>query len=206
MNRKKNISMIIGIEINKLSYFLFITFLFVAQLGLAGGFGEAKFPYSISGIDLTTNKSYSIDLSQTKVATVIVFLSAKCPCSNSHIPSLKILAKEFSMHDIAFVGIHSNLNENIIDSFEYFRGLNLNFPVLQDINNKLANAFEAYKTPHVFIVSPKLDMLFQGGIDDSRIIENAKHHFLYDALVAIRDGKLPKERNVRVLGCEIRRS
>src|SRR5690242_3859591 len=75
------------------------------------------FAYS-SGVDLNEIKaidlkgtSHSIKLSQAKLATVVVFLSAKCPCSADHEPILDSLAQEFKGAGFQFVGIHSNADE-----------------------------------------------------------------------------------------------
>jgi hypothetical protein len=134
-----------------------------------------------------------------------MFLSSKCPCSISHLPSLNSIAKNYIGKGYKFVAFHSNVNEDIQSSKTFFRAANLEFPVIQDTNAKIADAFKAFKTPHVFILNPKGEIIFQGGVDNSKIAEKASRFYLKEALEAIELGKLPKEKEVRVLGCEIKR-
>jgi len=162
-------------------------------------------PTEISGFNLSQRSKVQVSLKEAKLATVVVFLSAKCPCSASHQPVLNEMAKEFEKAGIRFVGVHSNANEDSKLSEEYFKNAALSFPVVRDEKAKLADQFEAFKTPHVFVVSPKLEILYQGGVDNSKLVEKASRHYLKEALLAIRDGKSPPEKNVRVLGCEIKR-
>jgi peroxiredoxin len=157
------------------------------------------------GMELTTQQHTSVSLTESKFGTVVVFLSARCPCSNSHMPGLKQLAKTYQPQGFNFVGIHSNFNETFEEASHYFRTAQLPFPVLQDQNVAIANEYQAYKTPHVFVIDTKLTVLFQGGIDDSKNSDQSSHHFLTDALEAIRKGEKPMHSNVRVLGCEIKR-
>ena len=117
----------------------------------------------------------------------------------------RYLAKEFGKAGFNFLGIHSNANEGLEDSRKYFQNSKLDIPVIQDGHSKIADEYKAFKTPHVFIVSPKLEILFQGGIDNSKMAHKADRFYLKDALTAIRNGNPLTEKNVRVLGCEIKR-
>ncbi len=161
-------------------------------------------PY-ISGIDLVNGNKKEIQLREATKATVVAFLSVRCPCSGSHQPVLDKLAREFEPKGFQFVGIHSNANEDFSLSREFFGKSHLSFPVVQDSLSEVADQYLAFKTPHVFVISPKLEILFQGGVDNSKVVENASQFYLRDALVAINDGHKPVETDVRVLGCEIRR-
>lgn len=161
-------------------------------------------PNTIAGLDLIQGSQLSYDLSKSE-NTVLVFLSAKCPCSNSHIPKLKELEREFKKDGFAFLGIHSNSNEDVKISTEYFKNLKLPFPVIQDSDAKIADQFKAFKTPHVFVLNKKNEILFQGGVDDSKDAARAKKNFLELALLKIRNKETPPVKEARVLGCEIKR-
>ena len=153
-------------------------------------------------------KSVHLNLSQAPKATVLVFLSAKCPCSASHEQVLKELYAKYSASGFQFLGIHSNQDESKILSLSHFAppASNLPFPVLEDKEAKIASELHAMKTPHVFVLNPKGEILFQGGVDDSHIAQTAKVHHLENALEAIQNGKKPDPAEVRVMGCVIKRS
>ena len=137
--------------------------------------------------------------------TLVLFLSAKCPCSASHESGIIALHREFSMKGFQFLGVHSNADESSELTRAHFSALNLPFPVLEDRDSKLADEFHAYKTPHAFLLDRNGKILFQGGIDDSHLASEAKHHYLRDALLAVSNHQIPDPSEVRALGCVIKR-
>jgi thioredoxin-related protein len=135
--------------------------------------------------------------------TVVVFLSASCPCSNSHVAELKSLAQEFPQ--FAFVGVHSNVDEEATATKEYFQKVKMGFPVLQDDNAKIADEFKALKTPHAFILSKDGKVLYQGGVSSSRDITKADRKYLREALNDLKEHHAVKTPEGRTLGCTISR-
>lgn len=142
-------------------------------------------------------------VADTKLATAYVFLSARCPCSAAHEPALAELAKKHP--EFEFVGVHSNADEPEAESREHFAKAGLPFRVVEDSGSKLANRFGALKTPHVFVVDAKDQILYQGGVDDSQHPASANRRYLDEALTALKAGKKPAEARTRALGCVIRR-
>jgi len=158
---------------------------------------------SLNGVDLRTGKLFESDKNPAAKGKVVVFLSAKCPCSRSHESSLRELASEFS--EFSFIGVHSNKDEDEGLSSLYFRESGLNFPIVQDKEARLANDFGAMKTPHAFIVGPKGECLFNGGVDDTKDSSKAQKFYLRQALIDIKSGKEPEQKSARTLGCTIMR-
>lgn len=190
----------------------FFAFFIVFLLGLtpfllpAGSKPPLIIPQQWTGMDLVSGKEKVLKLSQGKKGTVITFLSARCPCSLSHESSLDALAKKYTPLGFQFIGIHSNSDEKDEASRQHFRDSQLSFPVLQDKDSKLANLYDAYKTPHVYLQDPRGALLFQGGIDDSNTALRAKRFYLKEALEAVHNGQPPPLKEGRVLGCVIQRS
>ena len=175
-----------------------------ASFGLA-----SEVPSQITGLDLVSGKSFTFRFSESgpskTTATVLVFMSTRCPCSASHQPALNQIVKEYGSKGIQLFGVHSNANESPEEAGAFFSQAQLSFPVLQDSGSILADQLGAFKTPHVFVLNPKGEVVFQGGVDDSKIAEKATRHFLKEALNEILQGRLPKDSNVRVVGCQIQR-
>lgn len=138
-------------------------------------------------------------------ATVVVFLSSECPCSAAHEPVLKRLYSEFSSRGIGFIGLHANQDESPEEARKHFEAADLPFPVMADVKARLADHFGALKTPHAFVVSPSGEVLFSGGVDDSKDPAKAKQFYLADALRAISEGRAPEKKTARALGCVIKR-
>jgi peroxiredoxin len=178
----------------------------VAQLALLTRVAQAglDIPPAIEGRNLADASSLRIPTADPSHLTVVVFLSARCPCSASHEPTLSTLAKEFGK-DARFVGIHSNTDEPEAESAAYFKRAALPFPVIQDADAKLAERFGALKTPHAYVLGKDGKLLYQGGVDDSHTSSKATRPFLKTALEALRAGRAPEITRSRAIGCVIRR-
>jgi hypothetical protein len=158
----------------------------------------------VDGIDLATDKPIHFSVKDVKKATVLIFISAKCPCSASHEPVLRELALRFKKPEFQFVGIHSNPQEEKSLYREHFLKAALGFPVIHDPQTKLADLLGARVTPHVFVVSPDLKVLFQGGVDESHNAAIAKKHYLENALTQLSRGEEVTQKEARTIGCSIR--
>ncbi len=154
-----------------------------------------------SGIDLRTGKNFSTQTLSNRKGLVVVFLSAKCPCSKSHEGSIEVLAREFT--GFSFVGVHSNKDEDEGLASVHFKEAGFSFPIIQDRESRIANEFGALKTPHVFIVGPKGECWFNGGVDDTKDASKAKQFYLKQALLDLKDGREPQQKETRTLGCAI---
>lgn len=134
---------------------------------------------------------------------VVTFLSAKCPCSNSHVKELKSLKDTYPEFD--FVAVHSNPDEAPELTQAYFADINLPFPVIQDQKTALADQFGAFKTPHTFVVLKSGEIAYQGGVSSSKDFDRATEKFLREALEDLHQKREVKKKEGRTLGCVISR-
>ena len=129
----------------------------------------------ISGTDLRTGSAFSsVSLAKNK-GMVVVFMSAKCPCSQSHESSIEKLANEFK--EFSFVGVHSNSDEARDLAALHFKEAGFSFPIIEDSHAQIANEFGALKTPHAFVVGPKGECWYNGGVDETRDAYRAKKFY-----------------------------
>lgn len=157
---------------------------------------------SIQGELLLSGQKTSVD-SIDKKGLVVVFMSAKCPCSNSHNAELTDLSQTYK--DFNFVVIHSNADEVKSVSVPYFTQANFPFPVIEDYKAELANKLNAFKTPHAYIFSSDGKVLYEGGMSNSKDIAKADRKFLREALEDVQAGKSVRTPEGRTLGCFISR-
>lgn len=158
----------------------------------------------LSGSDLFSGHPISIDVSKAEKATVILFMSSKCPCSMSHEAEIKALAKEYSKEGFSFFIVHSNADESESLVKDHFKQADLGIPVVKDSDYKIANSLGAMKTPHVFIISPKGQWLYTGAVSNRSDFSDAKNKYLRTALKQIVDG-IPVDPNKTMsIGCAIR--
>jgi len=179
--------------------FLLLLFLLLPSIGQLS---VAELPLA-SGVDLfSTDKKIEI-FTAGKMGSILVFLSASCPCSDSHIVELKDLATQFP--EFSFVAVHSNTDESREVSLPYFEKVALPFPVISDHDQKLANQFRAYKTPHAFLTLPDGRIAYQGGLSDSKDCSKSDRKYLREALIDLKEGRKIRTPNARTLGCTIAR-
>lgn len=165
--------------------------------------GEVNPLLTLTTKSLTEDKNINLQLTEKQHSYVVIFLSSTCPCSNSHINHLKELQTQFPQ--FYFLGVHSNKDEALDNVIAYFKTASLNFPIIQDQNNKLLDSFKALRTPHAFVMNKEGAILFKGGVSDSSLSEKATTFYLKDALTDLSNGHKVKVSQSRVLGCEITR-
>jgi hypothetical protein len=176
----------------------------ICLLWISSTLVAAKSPDKIQGTSLATNTKISWSITEASGPTALIFLSAVCPCSKSHLDYLRKL-KELNPK-VTFIGIHANQDEGTELTKKYFINNPLPFEVIEDENAALANELKAFKTPHAFLFSPTGELLYSGGVTNSSQATSAKQFFLQDAITDfLHDGKV-KVKEGRPLGCIISRA
>lgn len=97
---------------------------------------------------------------------VVAFVGTECPLARLYTPRLVEMATRFEARGVAFVGIDSNQQDNQDDIAAYSRDHHLPFPVLRDAGNKVADQFQAQRTPEVFVLDGNRVVRYRGRIDD----------------------------------------
>ena len=159
--------------------------------------------YRFAANHLLTQKSQILTPPRPGSHQVIIFLSSRCPCSRSYTAYLEELHKRFPK--FLFYGIVANQDEDMSQAAEFFRSHKLTFPVLVDAGARIADHFKALKTPHVFVVDSKGQVLYSGGIADRREAPSAEQFYLATILEHLNQGKPLPYTHQRTLGCYISR-
>ncbi|MEN0057819.1 MAG: redoxin family protein [Bdellovibrio sp.] len=157
----------------------------------------------IQGVDVVTSEAKQFAFPSDHKATVVVFLSAKCPCSASHEDLLNKMSQTFK--EFTFVGMHANADETSDIVKKHFSEKNLSFPILHDKKGQLAQLLGALKTPHAFVFDKQGQLLYHGGVTDSHVGPSAKKHFLQEVLEDLRAERPLRHKEGRALGCYIQR-
>jgi thioredoxin-related protein len=157
---------------------------------------------SIAGENLLTGQETLVS-SKGKKGLVVVFMSAKCPCSDSHNAELRDLAVTFK--EFSFAVVHSNADEGKDISQKYFEAAQFPFPVIEDKNTTIADNLKAFKTPHAYVFSTDGKTLYEGGMSNSKDLAKADRKYLREALGDLQAGRAVKTSEGRTLGCSIAR-
>jgi peroxiredoxin len=99
-------------------------------------------------------------------AVVVVFLGTECPLAKLYGPRLAQLAAEYEPRGVAFVGIDSNQQDSLAEIAHYARTHKLEFPILKDPGNAVADQFGALRTPEAFLLDPQWTVRYWGRVDD----------------------------------------
>lgn len=144
-------------------------------------------------------------LLEKKKVVVLIFLATECPIVDEYVDRIVKLTIEYKEKEIQFVGIHSNKHETVEDIKKYTEKHGFKFPILLDPKNKIADYFQARRTPEVFLIDKDKTLRYRGAIDDSR--KTPEVHYLQNVLNLILDGQpIPeKDRKTRAIGCTIKR-
>lgn len=154
----------------------------------------------------STAQDFAKDQSQLKA---LVFLSATCPCSKSHVDHLNQMQKQYADLKLYAV-ITDSLTPHTLEVVRsYYSPANFNFSVIKDESQVLLTQYKALKTPHIVLLerqkSGTYKTIYEGGVSNQRQFSRSRKKFFQENLVAYFKGeKLPYRRG-RSLGCYIRR-
>ncbi|HXT58922.1 MAG TPA: redoxin domain-containing protein [Pirellulales bacterium] len=144
-----------------------------------------------------------------KRAVVVAFLGAECPLAKLYGPRLQELADAYKEQGVAFVGIDSNQQDSLAEIAHYARTHKIEFALLKDPGNAVADRFGAQRTPEVFLLDDKRVVRYWGRIDDQYGIgyarEKPEHAELKTAIDELLAGKAVSRPVTRSLGCHIGR-
>ncbi len=97
---------------------------------------------------------------------VVAFLGTECPLAKLYAPRLAELADEFTDRGVAFVGVNSNQQDSITELAHYAAEYGIEFPLLKDVGNVIADQFEAVRTPEIFVLDQDRVVQYFGRVDD----------------------------------------
>ncbi|MEL6105014.1 MAG: redoxin domain-containing protein [Planctomycetota bacterium] len=141
---------------------------------------------------------------------VFCFLGTECPLAKLYGPRLQAMSEGFGEEQVRFIGVNSNLQDSADEILGYVDQHGIKFPMLQDQDQTIADAFGATRTPEVFVVDSEGSLRYQGRIDDqyspgvARSEPTAFH--LRDAIIALLDGRAVAEPETDGVGCLITRA
>ena len=80
------------------------------------------------------------------------------------------------------------------------------FPYVADSMSRIADAFGAGRTPHIFLFDRNLKLVYRGAIDDnSRNAAEVKERYLANAIDALAGGRKIAVNSTNSIGCSIKR-
>ncbi len=150
-------------------------------------------------------KSSSLYDHKDSKAIVVVFIATQCPISNDYNGRMAEIYKKYKDKGVTFLGINSNKQEDVDEIKEHAEEHKLEFTILKDVNNKIADKLDASVTPEIYVLNSNFEVLYYGRIDDSRNESKVKSKDLENALNEILSGKKVSNTRTKAFGCTIKR-
>jgi peroxiredoxin len=150
-------------------------------------------------------KEFKLSDFKNSKATVVMFIATQCPVSNAYNSRMSQLYADYKDKGIAFLGVNSNKQESVDEIKEHAKSNKLDFVILKDDNNVIADKFEASFTPEIYVLNGNMEILYHGRIDDNRRESDIKTKDLRNALDEILSGKKVSVMDTKAFGCTIKR-
>tara|TARA_B100000989_G_scaffold171609_1_gene128564 strand:+ start:3327 stop:3932 length:606 start_codon:yes stop_codon:yes gene_type:complete len=142
--------------------------------------------------------------------TLVIFSCNTCPWVLKWQDRYVSIAKEFKKKGIGVIAVNSNASRFDGDDSLYEMAIHAskndyNFAYVQDPESKLAYAFGASKTPHVYLFNNQNKLVYRGAIDDNASsASKVDEDFLKNALDQMLEGKKITKPTSKALGCSIK--
>jgi peroxiredoxin len=139
---------------------------------------------------------------------VVIFSSNRCPTVKAYEERLRTLQHDYRAHGVQVVAINSNdphlyPDESYERMVEFARESRYNFPYLLDHGQRVARAYGASRTFHVFVLDESRTLRYQGRFDDSRIPTRVTTNDLRNALDDVLGGRRIRVPETRAFGCSL---
>ncbi|WP_422930192.1 redoxin domain-containing protein [Singulisphaera sp. PoT] len=140
-----------------------------------------------------------------KKAVVVTFIGTDCPVGNLYIPRLVEMNKEYKDRGVVFLAINANAHETMEQVVAHAKERGIDFPVLKDPNNLVADQLLAERTCESLVIDGKAILRYRGAIDDQYGQGTRKpdptRNFVREALEEVLAGKPVTTASTPVVGC-----
>ena len=150
-------------------------------------------------------RAHSLASLKGKSGTLILFIATECPVSNAYNARMQKLADDYRARGVNVVGINSNVAESAAEVKQHAADNGLNFTILKDPGNQIADRYDAQVTPEAYLLDASGKLVYHGRIDNSRYGYVISSTELRDAIEATLAGKPVERAEVKAFGCSIKR-
>ena len=165
----------------------------------------------IDDFTLSSHRGVKWSLSDVKDSKLVVvaFLGTECPLARLYGPRLSELQERYEQQGVAFVGINANTQDSMTEITLYVAKHNITFPMLKDVGNRIADQFDAERTPEVFLLDQDRRVRYRGRVDDQYLVGRSRNTVnRQDLAIAIDEllaGKTVSVARTTPQGCHIGR-
>ncbi len=189
----------------------------IAYVGLTAFVGSGSLEIGdtapMQSIKMKSTVGEMVSLQDVKASNglLVMFTCNTCPFVMAWEDRYTSIQQQAKKNNIGVILVNSNEGKRDgDDSFDAMKkhGKEKGFtaPYVVDTDSKLANAFGAATTPHVYLFDKSMKLAYVGAIDDNyKSASDADKHYLKDAMNSLVAGKTINPNKTKALGCSIKR-
>ena len=169
--------------------------------------GDQAIPFTLLGTD---NQQHALSDYADKAAVAVIFNCNHCPYVLAWEDRMVQIQADYAADGVQLVAINANdVTKYPADSFPNMqvRAVEKGFdhPYLYDETQEVATAYQATRTPEVFLFDSMGVLRYHGAIDDNFEGPSAvQRHYFRDALDAVLAGETPTVASTPPVGCTIK--
>ena len=139
---------------------------------------------------------------------VLIFSSNRCPTAKAYGERLNALQRDYGARGVQLVAINAN-DPHLYPEESYPRMVDraredeYTFLYLVDDDQRVARAYGATCTFHVFVLDRERRLRYEGRFDDARLPERVTTHDLQNALDDLLAGRAVRVARTRPFGCSL---
>jgi len=154
--------------------------------------------------EMTTIEGRRFSLAEarkTHTGVVVLFISTICPYSNYYNDLIRDMAAAFGKKGVLFVGVNSGPLETAEEARAHALEHGHRFDIIKDPEDRIADLFDARRTPEVFLLDSRGTLRYHG-----RIASKISSPDLKSAIEAFLAGRPIRPAETKAFGCAIPRS
>ena len=163
---------------------------------------------AFEGLLGTDGRRYGFSSFAERDVLVLIFSSNRCPTAKAYAERMNALQRECGPRGAQLLAVNSN-DPHLYPDESYSRMVEraaedgYTFPYLVDDGQRLAKAYGATCTFHVFVLDRERRLRYQGRFDNSRIAANVTSHDLRNALDDVLARRDVRVTTTRPFGCSL---
>ena len=163
--------------------------------------------------DVVTEDEVSLSDYEEKIV-VLMFHSTSCPFyamneKKGYDRVFVPMVDDYKEKDVVFLGINSNRTQSIEKIQKYIEKHEINYAVLKDEGNKIADAYGAKSTPHIMVIDQEGKLRYRGGVEKlsggPANCGKSDTQYLGPVIDALLEGEDPPYTETKASGCSIQR-
>jgi len=140
---------------------------------------------------------------------VLEWLNFECPFSRYHYETKDTmvgLANKYKGNNVVWFAVNSTNHTTQGPNKTFAEKYKLPFVILDDRSGKVGRAYGAETTPHMYIINPRGNLVYEGAIDDSPMGRKKEGviNYVDNALAELTAGKAVSTPNTKPYGCTVK--